>query len=298
MVRLLVQLAGRRTLRIVPPIIGGLLAFAAPHLYGQFTSNVNLVEVYATVTDSGGRPITGLTAADFQVSEDGRPQAITTFAFGEVPLSVAVAIDRSFSMAGKRLTLALDGARRFVNALRPTDEVMVLTIGSQVETVRSPVDARTAATIAWDSIDAWGSTPLYDAALEALEVIAGRRGRRALLLISDGVDRGSHTSATELLARARRAGVLVYPVTIGRTAAPVFVELAGVTGGRASSADEPSQVQAAVAAVARELRFQYLLGYVPPPRAAGTDSGEWRSIEVKLARSGARVRARDGYVAR
>jgi Ca-activated chloride channel family protein len=256
---------------------------------------VTLVEVYATVTDSSGRPVTGLTAADFRVTEDGRPQAITTFAFGEVPLSVAVTLDRSFSMAGTRLTLAKDAARSFIAALRPTDEVMVLTIGSEVETLRTPVDARTAESTRWESVDAWGTTPLYDAVGRALDEIEGRRGRRALVLISDGADRGSRTTATELIARARRGDVLVYPVTIDRRPAPVLVELANVTGGRASAAADSTGLLAAVTSVARELRLQYLLGYVPEP-VAGT--GGWRSISVTLTRSAGRVRARDGYVAR
>src|SRR5262245_3137227 len=82
MVRLLVRLARRRTSGIVPSIIAGLLVFApAATLYGQFTTKVSLVEVYATVTDANGRLVTGLTASDFRVSEDGRPQTVTTFAF-------------------------------------------------------------------------------------------------------------------------------------------------------------------------------------------------------------------------
>ena len=67
----------------------------------QFTSGVNLVEVYATVTDPQGQPITGLTAADFRVSEDGAPQPITTFVAGEFPLSIVIVLDRSFSMSGE-----------------------------------------------------------------------------------------------------------------------------------------------------------------------------------------------------
>ena len=84
----------------------------APALYAQFTSGVNLVEVYATVTDRQGEPVTGLTAGRFPVSEDGARQTITTFAAGEFPLAVAIGLDRSFSMGVTRRTASASPSRR------------------------------------------------------------------------------------------------------------------------------------------------------------------------------------------
>ena len=257
----------------------GAFSLLAQPLLGQFSSGVNLVEVYATVTDREGQPVTGLTAADFQVAEDQVPQPITTFAAGEFPLSVTIALDRSFSMAGPRLALSKQAARSFIAALKPTDEVMVLAIGSEVETITPPVPAREAAATRWEAIEAWGTTPLYDASVQALDAIQARRGRRALLLISDGIDRDSRTTATELIARARQSGVLVYPVAIGGTRPPLFGELANVTGGRSFFIDDPKRLESQLAILARELRFQYLLGYAPSgvirrrPRVA-IDSGD------------------------
>jgi Ca-activated chloride channel family protein len=267
-----------------------------------FSTGVNLVEVYATVTDRAGQPVTGLTAADFQVQEDGVRQPISAFAAGEFPLSITIALDRSFSMAGERLTLSKQAARTFIRALRPTDEVMVLAIGSEIATITPPVAARDAEATRWESIDAWGTTPLYDAAAQALEGIATRSGRRALLLISDGSDRDSRISATELVARARASNVLVYPVAIGGTRPPLFAELANVTGGRTFFIDDPKRLESQLGTLARELRFQYLLGYTPPAPAgndvANGGSQRWRAIEVTVSRPDVRVRARDGYFAR
>jgi Ca-activated chloride channel family protein len=287
-----------RSKSIVPLFLGALALLAQP-LQGQFSSGIDLVEVYATVTDRNGQPVTGLTAADFQVAEDELPQAITTFAAGEFPLSITIALDRSFSMAGPRLTLSKQAARSFVAALRPADEVMVLAIGSEVETITPPVPAREAAATRWEAIEAWGTTPLYDASVQALEAIQARRGRRALLLISDGIDRDSQTTGTELIARARESGVLVYPVAIGGTRPPLFGELANVTGGRSFFIDDPKRLESQLAILARELRSQYLLGYTPsePPGPARA----WRSIQVTVSRPDARdlqVRARDGYFSR
>ena len=85
--------------------------------YAQFTSGVNLIEVYATVTDQRGAAVTNLTAADFRVAEDGSPQTITAFAAGEFPLAVAIGLDRSFSMGSgrtARLDIAKGAARAFI----------------------------------------------------------------------------------------------------------------------------------------------------------------------------------------
>ena len=267
-------------------------------LHGQFAAGVNLVEVYATVTDPAGQPITGLTASDFEVREDGHLQSVAAFAAGDFPLSVAVALDRSFSMGG-RVAVAKSAARVFVGALRPDDQVTVLAIGSGIETV-APLSAdREAALRAIDRLDRWGTTPLYDATRAAIDLIEPARGRRALILVSDGDDRYSGMSASQLLEHARRSNVLVYPIAIGPARPPVFAELAASTGGRSFHEQTPAGLNATMAVIARELRFQYLLGYVPARSSDAPASEEqWRSIQVGVSRSNASVRARDGYFSR
>lgn len=265
-------------------------------LSAQFASGVNLVEVYVTVTGPAGEPINGLKSTDFQVFEDGKPQTIAAFTAGDVPLSIAIALDRSFSMSGARLATAKRAAAAFVGALRPDDEVSVVAIGSEVETIAPPMPAAKAAAIRWDAIDVWGTTPLYDVTVDAIDRIQARRGRRALLLVSDGVDRGSDTNAATLIAHARKSDVLIYPIVIAKAAPPVMVELASVTGGRSIAVADPQRLEPALAGLARELRMQYLLGYVPQ-RETGESPG-WHAIDVRVDRPGVRVRARDGYVAR
>jgi Ca-activated chloride channel family protein len=265
----------------------------------QFSSSVDLVEVYATVTDLRGEPVKGLTAADFQVAEDGVPQTITTFAAGEFPLSVALAIDRSFSMgSGKtdRLTPAKSAAHAFVDALGPNDQVMVIAVGSDTEVAAPLSTDHAAALAALDRLDAWGTTPLYDATLAALDAIQAGKGRRALVLLSDGTDRYSETTAPLLLEKARQRDVLIYPIAIGSTRPPVFAELATATGGRSFFVPEPKNLTPTMTAVAHELRSQYLLGYAPARGVSPHE--EWRSIAVSVKRPDVRVRAREGYVGR
>jgi len=283
---------------IVPLFLGAIVAHTAAEPYAQFTSGVNLVEVYATVTDRRGEPVAGLAAADFRIVEDGTRQTISAFAAGEFPLSVAVGVDRSFSMGGKdnRLGLAKSAARTLVGHLRPDDQVMVVAIGGETLIV-APLSAnRAAALSAIDRLDAWGTTPLYDATLGAIDAIQPAPGRRALVLLSDGTDRYSDTRAADLVDRARRHDVLVYPVALGAVRPPVFAELAAATGGRSFLPRDPAALMGSMATIARELRFQYLLGYVPVRQRS--DDPSWHSIDVAVDRADVRVRAREKYFGR
>ena len=142
---------------IVPLFLGAFLAYTAGEPYAQFTSGVNLVEVYATVTDRHGEPVAGLRAADFKITEDGSTQAITAFAAGEFPLAIAIGLDRSFSMGGKdnRLGVVKSAGRTLVGALRPGDQVLVVAIGGETAIVAPLSTDRAAALSAIDRLDAW-----------------------------------------------------------------------------------------------------------------------------------------------
>jgi Ca-activated chloride channel family protein len=259
----------------------------------QFLSSIDAVEVFVTVSDAHGEPVTGLTAADFTVEEDGQRQTVSTFAAAEFPLALAVAVDRSFSVPRAALNDTVAATRRLLDALQPTDQVMVLAIGSEVETAAPLSPDRAAALEALRTLDSWGTTPLYDAALEAIDAIQSAPGRRALILLTDGDDRYSQISAADLVTEARRRDVIVYPIATGRKRPAIFAELASVTGGRSFQANSRRELEATVATIARELRLQYLLGYTPA-RPADAQPG-WRSIRVSVKRSDVRVRSRDGY---
>lgn len=259
----------------------------------QFTARANLVEVHATVTDEAGRAVAGLQAADFIVEEDGERRSVEAFAIGDAPLSLAVAIDRSFSVPPDVLSAVAVGVRTVVDGLPPDDRVMLLGIGSETD-VLAPIDGpRDAVRAALASLDRWGTTPLFDAVIQAIDAVQLASGRRALILLSDGVDRYSRTRAADVVRYAREHDVLVYPVSIGRTREAVWSEVAAVSGARSFHVRDAREVAGTLRAVIDELRQQYLLGYVPP---ANGRVG-WRSIRVRVNRPGARVRARDGYLA-
>jgi Ca-activated chloride channel homolog len=273
-----------------------LTAAAAQEVVPRFSTAVQLVEVYASVTDSRGGPVTGLTAADFIVTEDGERQEITAFAAGEFPLSVVLGVDRSFSMAGEPLRLAKDAARAFLNELRPSDRSMVLAISSTADVIAPMGTDRASQARAIAALDPWSTTALRDALVAGLDRLQEETGRQAVIVFSDGADRYSRATASEVLDRARRSQALVYPIAFGKTRPPLLAELAVLTGGRSFLLRDARELAPTLSAIARELRYQYLIGYVPA-RPASAGASEWRSISVTMSRPrpDVRVRARDGY---
>ncbi len=187
-----------------------------------------LVSVPAVVTDRTGRPLTGLSAADFQIFEDGRPQKIANFSTTEAPFEVALLLDTSGSTR-EDVGLIRAAARAFIEALRPGDRVAILAFSTREEgttklaevEVKSPLtDDREQLREAIEGIGASYGTPFYDG-LErvAAEVFrdaprAELRGRRALVALTDGVDSTSESDYEEARARFKRAGVVAYFVQV------------------------------------------------------------------------------------
>jgi len=261
----------------------------------QFSSQVQLVEVYATVTDAKGGMVTGLGRDDFEVYENNQRQQVSAFAAGEFPLTVALGVDRSWSMAGDRLGLAKQASQAFLAALTPADRSMVVAISSEADVIAPLTMDRFNQSRAIAALDPWSTTALHDAIIATLDRLEPEPGRQALVVFSDGADRYSRATAAEVVARARRSNALIYPIAFGRTRPPLLAELAVLTGGRSFLLREVRDLERTLAEVARELRYQYLLGYMPVD-AIEPDTHQWRSIRVLVKTPGVRVRARDGYM--
>ena len=286
----------RLMLAVVVAMAGSAVAAAQEGSLAQFSSQVQLVEVYATVTDDRGELITGLRQNDFRVSENNQLQDISTFGAGEFPLTVALGVDRSWSMAGKPLELAKQASRAFLNQLKTGDRSMVVAISSTADVIAPLSTDRVTEARAIAALDPWSTTALRDAILAALDRLEPESGRQALVLFSDGSDRYSRATEAQVIERARRSNALVYPIMIGKQRPAFLAELAVLTGGRSFVIRDATELEKTLSTIARELRYQYLLGYAP---SDPIDKGahEWRSIRVTLTGNhpGLRVRARDGY---
>ena len=262
----------------------------------QFSSQVQLVEVYATVTDDRGELVTGLRQGDFEVYENNQIQDVSAFAAGEFPLTVALGVDRSWSMAGNPLELAKRASRSFLNQLKPADRSMVVAISSSADVIAPLATDRFTQSGAIAALDPWSTTALRDAIISSLDRLEFEPGRQALVLFSDGNDRYSRATEAEVIARTRRSNALIYPIAFGKQRPALLAELAVLTGGRSFLLKDATELEKTLSTIAKELRYQYLLGYAPSdPIEEGVH--EWRSIRVTLKnpRPGVHVRARDGY---
>jgi len=211
-------------------------------------------------------------------------------------LTVALGVDRSWSMAGRPLELAKQASRGFVNQLKTGDRAMVVAISSSADVIAPLSSDRLTQGRAIAALDPWSTTALRDAIIAALDRLEPESGRQALVLFSDGNDRYSSATEAEVTARARRSNALIYPITIGKQRPAFLAELAVLTGGRSFLLKDATELEKTLSTIARELRYQYLLGYAPAhPIEEGAH--EWRSIRVTLNGNhpGLRVRARDGY---
>lgn len=264
----------------------------------------NLVVVNVTVTDAAERYVSGLTARDFRLFEDGAPQKITSFRASEMPFAAVIIVDTSGSMEMK-MTLARAACARFVEGIREGDVVSIYTFGgTKVTRLQDFSEVRDVADSLWDT-RADGMTPLYDAIVTAADALAERpERRRAILIISDGADTQSRASFDEALRRSLAADVAVYAVDLSETAlgrgpgrssgAGVMRELAAKTGGRFFSTPGGGELRDAFTQTVEELRNQYTITYEP---SNDKQDGKWRAIQVQLRKPQLNVRARQGYYA-
>ena len=182
----------------------------------SFRSSVELINVTATVTDSQGRFVSGLTADDFELYEDGKLQQISQFESQRVPVSLGMALDASGSMAGERIAAARAAVNRFLyDLLGEQDEIFLYKFDSR-PTLMSPwTEDRKAVGQMLSSVSPGGGTAMYDTVDEAMPLFqAGTRRKKALVVISDGNDTSSRTDVDALRQRIRQTEVLVYAIGI------------------------------------------------------------------------------------
>ncbi|MES1242106.1 MAG: VWA domain-containing protein [Acidobacteriota bacterium] len=258
---------------------------------------VNLVELYTTVTDATGSLIRGLTADDFQVLEAGRPETIARFELVEnLPLTLGFAIDTSVSMAAS-LTEAQQAAEGFLRKLQPHDRAFAVGFSSRPYLVMPPTDDVEAVSQSLEGLRAMGRTAIHDGLITSLYYFRGYRGQRALILLTDGEDTSSNTPWEKALEYARRSGVAIYTVGLNVPAISLEVrghlaELAEATGGRVFYVERAEELSNVYGEIERELRSRYYLAYNSdrPEEEAG---GGYRPVEVKVKRG--RARTMRGY---
>lgn len=252
--------------------------------------NVNLVNVFVTVTDAQGSPVGGLKKENFVLEEDDNPQKIAVFdRESAIPLSIALAIDTSLSTR-RDLPLEQASAKHFAHAIiRPVDALSVYAFSESVyETTRGYTSDLKRIDEGIDHIRLGAATALYDAIYLASRALDHRKGRKVIVLITDGGDTISRIDYKEAVRAAVEAEALVYSIIIvpiensaGRETGGehALIQLSEDTGGKYYYATSTSQLDEAFQKISDELRTQYLLAYYPSQR---TSFSEFRRIEVKV----------------
>jgi VWFA-related protein len=283
----------------------------SPESQITFKAGVEVVTVSAAVRDARGRVIKDLQKSDFTVIDSGSTREIRDFFTGDAPVSLAVLLDISGSMA---VSGNIDRARYAVNMATQNlrgngDEAALFTFDSKLEEVVSfTKDLDRIRRVSLEG-KPWGMTSLFDAIGAAAKAVAERGNHhRALLVITDGVDTGSKLSGPEVSGIASSIDVPVYLLTVVNPAdhpggefsvihtddatasVATLADLARWTGGDMRVASEPTHTIEALQDLFEELRHQYLITFEP-----GTRPG-WHPLEIRTRKKNLIVHARSGYI--
>jgi VWFA-related protein len=261
-----------------------------------FRAGVESVYVDAFVTRDG-RPVLGLSAADFELKDEGRVQHPELLSVESLPLTTLLVFDTSDSVRGPKLHALQSAAGAFLDGLRPKDEVGLFVFADEVHRVARPTTDIAAIRRLLADVRADGPTALWDALSTAITVLPAA-SRAMVVVFSDGEDNMSWLDAKRVRAQAARSNALVQviglstPPTVGE---PAYVsdlrEVAETTGGRFWRADSPAGLPGAFRGIIEAMNTRYLLRYDPGPDAK---AGPHR-ITLRVKGVKGEVRARQGY---
>jgi len=283
--------------------------------------STTLVTVPVSVMDRQGRFIPNLSKEQFHIYEDGIEQKIAYFDSAEKPFTVALMLDTSDSTRFKLKDIQ-DAALEFVEQLRPDDRVIVAAFDKKIAMLAEATSDRRVLTTAIRRVNTGGSTGLYNAIDMIINQRLNRiRGRKAIVLFTDGVDTASQGATFEgTLRMGQELDALVYPIqydtledlrkqamemnaqmvtakgetlTVAYARAERYLrQLADKSGGRFYYAGSLKRLREVFTSIAQELREQYSLGYYPKSEGQGDE----RRIKVKVALPRAVIKARRGYI--
>jgi len=300
--------------------LGGIRSFALAQEDATFSTDVRVVNVLATVRDHQGHIIRDLAQADFSVSENGRPQTIRYFSReSDLPLTLGLMVDTSLSQQ-RVINVERGASMRFLDrVLRETkDHVFIMQFDMAVCLCQELTSSRRKLEEALAFVDTpsrqelrnqyGGGTLLYDAVVEASKkVMSNQSGRKALIILSDGVDTGSEATLTDATEAALRTDTLIYSILFsdpGFYGGPLLGRMGGADGRKALTrmskesgggffeVSKKQSIDDIFTILEAELRSQYSLGYVSdiPLHIA-----EFRKIQLTVNQKGLSVQARDRY---
>lgn len=259
-----------------------------------------LVVLNATIIDASGKPASALKQNEFKLLEDGKERKITLFETQTTPFAAVILIDTSGSMEN-RVSLARSAAIEFLDGLRTDDMVSIYNFDSKISQIQEFSNSHDMAYAAYD-LKADGMTALNDAIFQASEDLAKRpEKRRAIIVLSDGMDTKSGKSSDKALKAALSANTTIYTVdmsaidTGGRERMQnqgILKNFAEKSGGKFVATAGGPAMRDAFKSIVAELSTQYTLGFQPE---SDVKDGKWHSLEVVVARPNLQIRTRKGY---
>jgi len=268
-----------------------------------FRSTVQTVPIYATVLDSSGRLVPDLKQEDFEVFDNNKPAAITSFAAEVQPIAVVVALDTSGSM-----TLVLDlvksAAEAFVLRLLPADRARIVSFDDKIRwSPNFTSDRDKLIDHLRMGIQYGNGTRLWDAMYESVGVLKEEETRKVVLVLSDGEDYGSRLGGNDVLTKAQDDHVMVYTIGLRNryfngaqwvTSQPdrTLKKTSAQTGGGWFELTRTTELNSTFSKIADELHRQYLIAISP-----ATLDGKPHVLNVRVKTPGMTARARQSYIA-
>jgi Ca-activated chloride channel homolog len=280
---------------------------------GSIKIPTEMVQLDVKVTDQTGRPVAGLTKNDFVVYEDKVSQSIESISSEEAPVSMGLVIDTSASMRPKLYTVS-EAARGLIGQMRPDDEAFLAQFKAEAELLQEFTSDRRVLEDALRNLTVSGGTALLDAIIATADHahVKGKRRRKAIVVITDGLEKNSSAKEKEVIEVMKEDDVQLYLVgfvdkvepgdLFGRSPAQkakdLLIRLAEDSGGRGFFPTDERETPAIAAQIAKDLRDQYVISYYP---SNDKHDGSFRSVRVMVDPGDNRkliARTRQGYYAR
>jgi Ca-activated chloride channel homolog len=258
-----------------------------------FTVKAEEVRVDVLVTENG-KPLRGLSADDFEILDNGVPQAVNYATLQtQAPLSTTLVFDMSRSVAGSLLEYLRNAAQRFLADLKNGDYAALITFNNAVVLGSPPTQDLERIRQALDKAQAFGNSSLIDGSYAGLVIAESRPDQPLIIIFSDGRDTFSWLTGNAVLETARRNDAVVYAVSTAHQTDKTFLnELTKLTGGSLFEVKSNKDLTAAFLSILGEFRQRYLIAYTPK----GVSEIGWHKVDVHLKHSSAKVSARPGYM--
>lgn len=257
------------------------------------------VKLFISIADAQGNPLTDVSPGSFRVEEGGKDAASPDIPGGAEPVISFLVIDRSGSMSeGEKMSQAKEAATRFIDMMRTGDRTGIIAFDSRVETLTDPIDDKGALKMCVRGINAEGETACFSAVKEALTALSGQKGRRSVIVLTDGMDNQSQQRGDTLggvCDRAVELGVPVFPIGLGENAlSDVLGRLAQRSHGKYAFAPSGQELMALFQRQAEQIQKEFVLTYTSPDPAR---DGSHREVRVRASWRGTEIEGTNGYAA-